>query len=169
MSPRMAEGTTWQEWVATSVGSVLAVGVIVLLILLTNPRAVAAVQFAGLALFAIAGVMFVLHGYMLIVPRRRKGWGYTGVLVDTGLYGVVRHPLYLGVIVVFVGAVLLGQSWPVCAVAVVGIAVMYWNMVLEERWNRRRFGEDYVSYMQRVPRVNIFAGIVRAVRRRVAG
>ena len=92
--------------------------------------------------------------------------GVRGGLVDTGLYGVVRHPLYLGVMVLYVGAILAGQSWPVAAAAVPGIAVMYWNMVLEERWNLRRFGDEYMSYMQRVPRLNIFAGIIRMARRR---
>lgn len=99
-------------------------------------------------------------------PRRRKGWGYAGGLVDTGLYGVVRHPLYLGVMVLYVGAILAGQSWPVAAVAVPGIAVMYWSMLLEERWNRQRFGDDYGHYMKMVPRMNIILGVIRLLRRR---
>ena len=166
MSSEKSDRNKWQDWVATSIGSVLAVAAIVLLALCTNPRAVEAVQYVGLALFAVAGVMFVLHGYKLLSPRTKKGWGYAGGLVDTGLYGVVRHPLYLGVMVLYVGAILAGQSWPVAAAAVPGIAVMYWNMVLEERWNLRRFGDEYMSYMQRVPRLNIFAGIIRMARRR---
>lgn len=168
MSARRTDRNTWQDWVATFVGSVLAVAMIAVLALLTNPRAVAAVQYVGIALFALAGLMFAFHVYMLILPRRRKTWGYVGGLDDTGLYGVVRHPLYLGVIVMYVAAILVGQSWPAAAVAVPGIAVMYWSMLLEERWNRQRFGDDYVSYMQRVPRLNIFVSIIRLMRRHAA-
>ena len=168
MESKRTDRNTWQDWVATSVGSVLAVAMVVFLALLTNPRAVAVVQYVGLGLFAVAGVIFAFHAYMLILPRRRKSWGYAGGMVDTGVYGIVRHPLYLGVIVMFVAAILVGQSWPVAAVAVPGIAVMYWSMLLEERWNRQRFGDDYVSYMQRVPRLNVFVSIMRLVRRHAA-
>jgi protein-S-isoprenylcysteine O-methyltransferase Ste14 len=157
--------SSWQDAVTTVLGSGLSVTTIVFLVLFTNPRAVAAVQYVGLALFAAAGVMFAFHAYLLIMPRRRKSWGYVGGLVDAGLYGVVRHPLYVGVIVLYVGAILVGQSWPVAAVAVPGIAVMYWCMPLEERANRQRFGDDYVAYMQRVPRANLFLGLARLVRR----
>lgn len=85
--------------------------------------------------------------------------------MDSGLYGLVRHPLYLGVIVMYLAAILVGQSWLAAAVTVPGIAVMYWSMLLEERWNRQRFGDEYVDYMRRVPRLNIFVSIVRLVRR----
>lgn len=166
MRPTWIDRSNWQDVVATFLGSSLAVATIAFLALFTNPCGIAAVQYVGIALFAVAGIMFVLHGYMLIVPRRRKGWGYVGGLVDTGLYGVVRHPLYLGVMVLYVGAILAGQSWPVAAVAVPGIAVMYWSMLLEELWNQRSFGDEYRRYMQAVPRANILVGLMRLLRRR---
>jgi len=157
--------SSWQDVTASSLGSALVVATIVFTVLFTNPRAVPAVQYVGLALFAAAGVMFAFHVYMLIFPRRRKNWGYVGGLVDTGVYGVVRHPLYVGVIVACVGAILVGQSWVVAVVAVPSIAVMYWNMLLEERSNVGRFGDDYAAYMQRVPRANLFLGLARLLRR----
>lgn len=158
--------SNWQDAVATLLGSALAVAMVAFLIVFTNPRAVAAVQYLGLALFAAAGVMFAFHLYSLVLPRRRKSWGYVGGLVGTDLYSVVRHPLYVGVIVLYVGAIAVGQSWPVAVVALAGIAVMYWNMLLEERSNVGRFGHGYVTYMRQVPRANVFLGLVRLLRRR---
>jgi protein-S-isoprenylcysteine O-methyltransferase Ste14 len=167
MRTRWIDRSNWQDVVATSVGSILAVATIVFVVLFTNPRAVAAVQYVGLALFAVVGVTVAFHVYMLILPRRRKSWGYGGGLVDSGLYGVVRHPLYFGVMVACVGAVLVGQSWPVAVVAVPCVAVMYWNMLLEERQNRQRFGDDYGHYMKRVPRTNLLVGLIRLARHRM--
>jgi protein-S-isoprenylcysteine O-methyltransferase Ste14 len=165
MRPEWIDFSNWQDVTASTLGSALVVATIVFTVLFTNPRAIGAVQYLGLALFAAAAVMFALHAYMLVLPRRRKSWGYAGGLVDTGPYGVVRHPLYVGVIVACLGAILVGQSWPVAVVAVPGIAVMYWNMLLEERSNVGRFGDDYAAYMQRVPRANLFLGLARLLRR----
>jgi len=164
--PTWTNLSNWQDVTASYLSSALAVATIVFTVLFTNPRAIGAVQYLGVALFAAAGVVFAFHAYMLVLPRRRKSWGYAGGLVDTGLYGVVRHPLYVGVIVACLGAILVGQSWVVAAVAVPGIPVMYWNMLLEERSNVGRFGDGYVAYMQRVPRANLFLGLVRLLRRR---
>ena len=166
MRPEWIDFSNWQDMTASILGSALAVATIVFTVLFTNPRAIGAVQYLGLAFFAAAGVVFAFHAYMLVLPRRRKSWGYAGGLVDAGLYGVVRHPLYVGVIVACLGAILVGQSWVVAAVAVPGIPVMYWNMLLEERSNVGRFGDGYVAYMQRVPRANLFLGLVRLLRSR---
>ena len=155
-----------KDYVATFVGGACSVLTVVFLSLFDNPCGIEAVQYVGLAFFAAAGVLFVLHAHNLVLPRRRKGWGYAAVLVDTGLYGVVRHPLYLGVILFFCGGILVGQHWAVAVVAVAGLVTMYWSMLLEERSSIEKFGDDYKRYMQRVPRMNIILGVIRLLRSR---
>ena len=166
MRPKKIDRSQFKDFFATFVGSACSVLTVVFLILFDNPCGIEAVQYIGLAFFAAAGVLFVLHVYNLVIPRRRKGWGYAAVLVDTGLYGVVRHPLYLGVIIFFCGGILVGQHWAVAVVAVVGILTMYWSMLLEERSSIKKFGDDYKRYMQRVPRMNIILGVIRLLRSR---
>lgn len=71
-------------------------------------------------------------------------------LVERGPYGLVRHPIYTGLLLAFLGtAVAVGEWHGLVAVAI--IAVSFWfKLRLEERWMRESFGETYVNYMRRV-------------------
>jgi protein-S-isoprenylcysteine O-methyltransferase Ste14 len=70
-------------------------------------------------------------------------------VIDTGLYGVVRHPLYAGLLLVYPGAALwLGSS--AAAVASLGfLAMTLARIVIEERWLREHL-PDYAAYARRV-------------------
>ena len=72
-------------------------------------------------------------------------------LVQTGIYGLVRHPLYASLIFVSFGWGLIRQSWPALAAAV-SLAIFFNAKALrEERWLREKFPE-YATYEQRVRR-----------------
>jgi protein-S-isoprenylcysteine O-methyltransferase Ste14 len=67
-------------------------------------------------------------------------------LIRTGPYAIVRHPIYTGVLLGFIGTALaIGQWRGVLAVAIVFVA--FWRKLrLEERWMSETFGEDYRRY-----------------------
>jgi protein-S-isoprenylcysteine O-methyltransferase Ste14 len=71
-------------------------------------------------------------------------------LIERGPYSVVRHPIYTGLLLAFLGtAVALGEWHGLIAVAI--IAASFWfKLRLEERWMRESFGETYTDYMRRV-------------------
>ncbi|HTR82418.1 MAG TPA: isoprenylcysteine carboxylmethyltransferase family protein [Bacteroidota bacterium] len=71
-------------------------------------------------------------------------------LVTGGPYALVRHPIYTGLLLAFIGSALaLGTLRGVLAVAL--IFVILWNKLrLEEKWMRAQFGKSYESYAQRV-------------------
>lgn len=71
-------------------------------------------------------------------------------LIQSGPYGWVRHPIYSGLLLAFVGtAMAIGEWRGVGTVAIV--AVSFWfKLRLEERWMRDNFGPAYERYMQRV-------------------
>jgi protein-S-isoprenylcysteine O-methyltransferase Ste14 len=73
-------------------------------------------------------------------------------LVTRGLYGLVRHPIYLGSIALWLGIGLGVASWSALAI-IVGTLVpaLYWRSRLEERLLRERFGRQYAAYRSRVP------------------
>lgn len=73
-------------------------------------------------------------------------------VVDTGPYGIVRHPIYTGIITAAVAtAIVLGSLHAVLGAA--GLIVGYWIKArLEERFLSQELGKDaYDSYRRRVP------------------
>jgi protein-S-isoprenylcysteine O-methyltransferase Ste14 len=71
-------------------------------------------------------------------------------LVDTGVYGVVRHPFYAGTPLVFVGMSLWLGSYTAALCAVIPIAFMMLRIRLEDRFLRREL-PGYDEYIARVP------------------
>jgi protein-S-isoprenylcysteine O-methyltransferase Ste14 len=113
---------------------------------------------AGMVLVMAPIVMFPRRGGL----AKGKSIGHTTRLVDTGIYSVVRHPQYLGgVLAVFLATVLLYPHWLFVVLGVPGVIILYQSTFLEEKRLIKQFGEEYTSYMKRVPRMNIVLGIIR--------
>lgn len=74
-------------------------------------------------------------------------------LVHEGPYSLCRNPLYLGTLLVALSAAIMLQSLALAAGMLVG-AVFYAlaTVPAEERFLRKKLGEPYVRYCQRVPR-----------------
>jgi protein-S-isoprenylcysteine O-methyltransferase Ste14 len=72
-------------------------------------------------------------------------------LIVEGPYRWVRHPIYTGLILAFVGTALAVGEWR----AVLGVAfaaLAFWRKLsIEEKAMRGEFGEAYVRYAERVP------------------
>ena len=119
---------------------------------------------ASLALAMVVGwrarVAFQTHGDV----EEPRDWLHTRVVVDCGIYGLVRHPMYLSFMLISLGLVLLSGHWLNLALGVLLMGLLYNDMRREERSNLDKFGEAYQRYMQRVPRINIVLGFVRHMR-----
>jgi protein-S-isoprenylcysteine O-methyltransferase Ste14 len=91
---------------------------------------------------------------------------HTSVLVDSGVYAVVRHPQYLGFILFVLALVLMSQHWLSVISGVLGSALFYRDILREEQMSVEKFGDDYRRYIERVPRMNLLIGILRYLRQR---
>ena len=99
-----------------------------------------------------------------IVALRSKG---TEAVIDSGIYAVVRHPMYLGGISFYVYMILWAQHWIIAILAIVGMVCVYLTMKIEEEERCiERFGDAYRQYMRSLPRANLLVGLIRLVRRR---
>jgi protein-S-isoprenylcysteine O-methyltransferase Ste14 len=116
----------------------------------------------GLAILALGALFFVLSVFTL----RRKG---TSNIVDSGIYGIVRHPMYLGAMIMFFSHISFGQNWIVAISTIVGIVCCYLIILSGDERNIEKFGDDYKAYMQKVPRVNLLLGLIRLLRRKREG
>ena len=72
-------------------------------------------------------------------------------LVQHGIYGLMRHPLYTAVICAAMGWSLIWQSWPALATSLALAAFFDAKARHEERWLRQKF-PDYAGYERRVRR-----------------
>jgi protein-S-isoprenylcysteine O-methyltransferase Ste14/NAD-dependent dihydropyrimidine dehydrogenase PreA subunit len=99
-------------------------------------------------------------------PQEGKSVMDTTVVVDSGTYGIVRHPQILGCTLLMSASILISQHW---LSAIIGIPIILWSYIeapKEEKGLIIKFGNDYKRYMQKVPRMNIIVGIIRLLRRR---
>jgi protein-S-isoprenylcysteine O-methyltransferase Ste14 len=75
-------------------------------------------------------------------------------LVTTGVYALMRHPMYAGFWLMAVAQVLLLPNWIAGAAGLVGFGILYFGRVgREEEMMIAAFGDEYRSYMRRTARV----------------
>ena len=98
-------------------------------------------------------------------PPAGKSYMHATVVVRRGPFALLRHPQYLGYMLFAATAALIGRHWAVVGLAVAAVAAFYLHALAEERDCLGRFGEAYASYMKRVPRFNLIAGALLALRR----
>jgi protein-S-isoprenylcysteine O-methyltransferase Ste14 len=149
--------------------TITAVGQIIGAMIFYNYTENAALTNVGWLVMAISGIF----GWLPIFTFRKhggvaKGNSYlqTTQLVDTGIYGIVRHPQYLAGILLSLSLMLIAPHWSVILLGVLTSAINYVNTFSEERACIEKFGAAYKTYMSRVPRLNIFLGLLRWFRRR---
>ena len=91
---------------------------------------------------------------------------HTTVLVDSGIYALVRHPQYVSFLLLSIVLILLAQHWLIVVIGVAAMAVVYAGIVPQaDHANIEKFGDAYTRYMRRVPRLNLVLGIMRLLRR----
>lgn len=108
-------------------------------------------RIAGAALAILGGVLAVTAGRALgrsLTPFPRPATG--GALVEDGPFRLVRHPIYGGGILFFVG---IGLATSVSALVAALVLGVWWELksLVEERLLAERYPE-YPEYARRVPR-----------------
>jgi protein-S-isoprenylcysteine O-methyltransferase Ste14 len=72
-------------------------------------------------------------------------------IIDTGPFGVVRHPIYTGILLAVLGTLLI-KGTVLGLIGAMLIAVGLWMKArLEEKWLSAELGPGYEAYRQRVP------------------
>lgn len=69
-----------------------------------------------------------------------------------GLYRVSRNPMYVAYFIYFLGCVLLTKSLILLAILLVFQISEHWIIISEERWCIKKFGNEYIKYMNKVSR-----------------
>jgi len=95
-----------------------------------------------------------------------KSYIHTTVLVDSGIYAVVRHPQYLAGILMNLALMLIAQHWLIGIIGVAAMVLNYVDTLRAEQDLIEKFGDDYKRYTQKAPRMNFLLGLIRLLRRK---
>jgi protein-S-isoprenylcysteine O-methyltransferase Ste14 len=120
------------------------------------------------AFVLLLAALFISAPFYLLTrhggTRGGRAYMQATVVVDRGLYAIIRHPQYLGYIFLACGFAMLSQHGVAVLLAAVGSTCFYVQAVREERYCLAQLGEPYERYRRRVPRFNIVLGLIRLAR-----
>lgn len=110
-------------------------------------------------LFAALGL--VLSGLFLLLrrggqrsqgPRENFTFENTAMLVASGIFGLIRHPMYSGLILFAWGAWFKQSSWLGLSLCLITTFFIWITARIEESENLQVFGANYDAYMARTKR-----------------
>ena len=96
--------------------------------------------------FIVVGLMLLISGWREVFHARREGRMATG-----GIYGLVRHPQYSGIILAVFGQIV---HWPtIITIVLFPVIVLAYARLArrEEKDMLKQFGATYRDYVQQVP------------------
>jgi protein-S-isoprenylcysteine O-methyltransferase Ste14 len=118
-------------------------------------------------------VISIVFGWVPIFVLKRRGgvdrgksYVHTTKLVKSGIYAIIRHPQYTAGLLFSLALILISQTWLVTGFGIVVMVLLYVDIIMTDRYEIRKFGEKYKSYMKQVPRTNFLLGFIRLLKRR---
>lgn len=91
-----------------------------------------------------------IEGYLLLKRQGKseKSFENTSVLVKSGLYGYIRHPLYLSVFLFGIGVMFKDPQQVQLILGGIILVAIYFTARLEEKEMIDKFGDEYRKYMK---------------------
>lgn len=110
--------------------------------------------------WAALGAVLTLVGLLFTVwARVYLGRNWSGMfatikadheLITGGPYALVRHPIYSGLMLAFLGTALAMGQWRGALAAALALIAIIHRIIVEEGFMREQFGAAYDSYAKRV-------------------
>lgn len=98
-------------------------------------------------------ILLVLSGYLaktglsIVFGEEREKPG----VIRKGVFGVIRHPVYLSEILLYLGFLMLSISLAATVMWIIAIVFLHCISRHEEKLLLARFGKEYEQYMREVP------------------
>lgn len=97
----------------------------------------------GLAL-GFVGILLVI-----LSTQAKEGFDKTDRLITKGVYSKIRHPMYLGMILTFIGFPLAFQTLLTLSSIIVWLPMILLWRYWEEQDLKKRFGQKYLDYQSK--------------------
>jgi len=97
------------------------------------------------ALVLMAGWYLARGGMKAVFGTRRP----EPTVIDSGVFKIVRHPIYTGAILFYLGASLITLSLASALFLIPIIGFYIWIARYEERILTEQFGQDYINYKKK--------------------
>ena len=97
----------------------------------------------------LASIYVVVSGYLLLKRKGKptRNFENTSLLVKSGIYGYIRHPLYLSIFLLGTGIVLKDPAPFQVVLGFINLVAVYITARIEENEMIAKFGGEYKSYM----------------------
>ena len=112
-----------------------------------------------------------IFGWVPIFTLKKEGnvpdgesYMKTTKLVDSGIYSIIRHPQFFAGILLSISLMLISQHWTSIISAIIVVPIFYQDCINADQALIEKFGEEYMDYMKKVPRVNFVLGLIRVFR-----
>jgi protein-S-isoprenylcysteine O-methyltransferase Ste14 len=94
-------------------------------------------------------IYVVITGYLLLKRDGKpdKNFENTSLLVKSGIYGYIRHPLYLSIFLLGTGVVLKDPGPLQLLLGIINLIAVFITARIEENEMIRKFGSEYREYM----------------------
>jgi protein-S-isoprenylcysteine O-methyltransferase Ste14 len=108
----------------------------------------------GNLLFLVGiAVIAIIYLQMKRAKTNIEPWKPTTKILDTGFYGFSRNPIYLGMILIYLGITcFFNFVWFLSFLPIVLLVIHFGVILREEKYLEEKFGEDYLDYKKRVRR-----------------
>lgn len=104
---------------------------------------------AAIAVPVGASLAAIGLGLFLYSELAKHGVGSTGKLVRTGIYARIRHPMYLGLVLLHLGFPFVFRSFIAWVSTILWAGFIAAWTRFEEKNLERRFGQDYLDYKRK--------------------
>jgi protein-S-isoprenylcysteine O-methyltransferase Ste14 len=158
----------WKTYLPSSIAGLFIAAQFVLMFFF-SVEGVQGLRTVGYILWVVVAIL----GFLPMISFHRKGgvpkgksYIHTTKIVDTGIYGIIRHPQYLAFPLFSLAIMLVSQHWSNIVLGVPATVIGYWDALHADQGCIEKFGEEYRQYMQRVPRLNLFVGIYRLLEKK---
>ena len=112
--------------------------------------------------FLVAGsVLFLAGAYIIFIEATRhkksgsnvEPWKPTTVILSTGFYKYSRNPIYVGMVITYLGIGIAAMSWVALLLLPLPILIVRFHVIArEESYLEGKFGAQYLDYKKQVRR-----------------